>query len=60
MSDLSESAARRSETNLVRGRLSGLSQEGHLNPDQRIGVCMALKILDARCEELELRRKDTP
>lgn len=59
MGDLDESAARRSETSLMEGRLSGLAKRSDLNPDQRIGVCLAQKVLVERSRELEARREYT-
>ena len=59
MSELTEHQARTSETELMVGRLSGLARAGDLNSDQRIGVCLAQKILEARCRELRARTAPT-
>lgn len=53
---LNEKQARRSEIELMIGRLGGLSLGNGLTSDQRIGTLMALKVLESRRTELELRR----
>lgn len=58
MSELTEDQARWSETELMRGQVNRLAQKGDLNADQRIGVCLALKVLDDRMAEHERRRKE--
>lgn len=56
MGDLTETQARRSETELMRGRLWHLTQRPSLTARERIGACLALEILDARAAELDERR----
>lgn len=51
----SESQIRWMETDLMHGRLAGLARSDGLNADQRIGVCMAEKILAERSRELRAR-----
>lgn len=58
MTDLTEAQARRSEIELMRGRLFALTCVHSLNADQRIGACEALKILDHRAKELDDRRSE--
>lgn len=58
MSQLTEAQARWSETELLRGHINRLAQGRELSADQRIGVCLALKVLDARMVEHERRRKE--
>lgn len=55
---LDEGQARRSEASLIQGHVWRLSKSDGLNADQRIGVCMALKVLDDRVRELKARRAD--
>ena len=57
MSGLTESQYRRSETDLMRGRVNALARQSGLTADQRIGVCLALKELDARMAELAQREE---
>lgn len=52
---LTESQARSSEIELMVGRLSGLARSSGLSADQRIGVCMAQKVLEERRAELRAR-----
>jgi len=52
---LTEDAARRSEIELMRGRLWHLTQRPVLSARERIGACLALEILDKRAAELDVR-----
>ena len=53
---LTENEARSSEIELMRGRLSHLACQGYLTARERIGVCLAQEILDARYGELRARQ----
>lgn len=55
MSALTEKQARSAETDLMSGRLAALTRQHDLNADQRIGACLALKVLEARRRELRER-----
>jgi hypothetical protein len=57
---LTEDQARRSETELMVGRLARLARLGGLSADQRIGVCLAQKVLEDRRAELRARRTIPP
>ncbi len=57
---LTEHQSRRSEIELMIGRLSGLARSSGLSADQRIGVCLAQKVLEGRRQELGARRLTPP
>lgn len=59
-SGLTEHQSRRSEIELMIGRLSGLARADGLSADQRIGVCLAQKVLEERRQELNARRVTPP
>ena len=52
---LTEDQARRSEIELMRGRLWHLTQRANLTTRERIGTCLALEVLDLRAGELRIR-----
>lgn len=51
VTELSETEIRLAEVQCLRKEVDRLAQNNDLNADQRIGVCRALKVLDARAAE---------
>lgn len=56
---LNETQARRSEIELMRGRVRRLTMDGTMSTQQRIGACLALAVLDERAQELLGRSEST-
>jgi hypothetical protein len=52
---LTETQIRRAEVQMIRQYLNRLARESSLTPDQRIGVCMAQKVVDDRLETHDRR-----
>ena len=46
MTELTETQARYAQTEVLTGRVRRLSRQHDLTTDQRIGVCLALKVLE--------------
>lgn len=55
--EVTENQARRAESGLMLARLVGLTRSRDLTNEQRIGACVAVRILESRVAELTRREE---